>query len=45
MPKYIDIHAHVNFKAYDGDKDEVIIHALSTDVSVINTGTLIDNSR
>ena len=45
MPKYIDIHAHVNFKAYDGDRDAVIIRALSNDVWVINTGTQIDTSR
>ena len=29
MPKYIDIHSHVNFKAFDADRDEVIKRALS----------------
>ena len=28
MPKYIDIHSHVNFKAFDEDREEVIKRAL-----------------
>ena len=27
MPKYIDIHSHVNFIAFDADRDEVIRRA------------------
>src|SRR3989338_11472782 len=45
MPKYIDIHSHVNFKAFDADRDEVIRRALESDTWVINVGTQIDTSR
>ena len=45
MPKYIDIHAHVNFKAFDEDRDEVIRRALENDTWVINVGTQVDTSQ
>ena len=45
MPKYIDIHSHVNFKAFDEDRDAVIKCALENDTWVINVGTQIDTSR
>ncbi len=45
MPKYIDIHSHVNFKAFDEDRDAVIARALENDTWVINVGTQIDTSR
>jgi TatD DNase family protein len=45
MPKYIDIHSHVNFTAFDSDRDEVIKRALDNDTWVINVGTQIDTSR
>ncbi|MES3032167.1 MAG: TatD family hydrolase [Patescibacteria group bacterium] len=45
MPKYIDIHSHVNFKAFDADRDEVIKRALENDTWVINVGTQLDTSR
>jgi len=45
MPKYIDIHSHVNFTAFDADRDEVIKRALENDTWVINVGTQIDTSR
>jgi len=44
-PKYIDIHCHVNFKAFDEDRDEVIKRALENDTWVINVGTQADTSR
>jgi TatD DNase family protein len=44
MPKYIDIHSHVNFKAFDEDRDAVIQHALDNDTWVINVGTQFDTS-
>lgn len=44
-PKYIDIHAHVNFKAFDEDRDAVIRRALDGGTWVINVGTQIDTSR
>jgi len=45
MPKYIDIHAHTNFKAFDLDRDEVISRALENDTWVINIGTQYDTSK
>ena len=45
MPKYIDIHSHINFKAFDLDRDAVIRRALESDTWVINVGTQIDTSR
>jgi TatD DNase family protein len=45
MPKYIDIHSHVNFTAFDADRDEVIGRAFHNDTWVINVGTQIDTSR
>jgi TatD DNase family protein len=45
MPKYIDIHSHVNFTAFDADRDLVIRRALENDTWVINVGTQADTSR
>jgi len=45
MPKYIDIHAHTNFIAFDADRDEVISRALEDDTWVINIGTQYDTSK
>jgi TatD DNase family protein len=45
IPKYIDIHSHVQFKAFDADKDEVIKRALDNSTIVINVGTQMDTSR
>ncbi|MBI5139229.1 TatD family hydrolase [Candidatus Nomurabacteria bacterium] len=45
IPKYIDIHSHVNFTAFDADRDEVIKRALENDTWVINVGTQIDTSK
>jgi len=45
MPKYIDIHAHTNFKAFEEDRDAVIRRALDNGTWVINVGTQLDTSR
>jgi TatD DNase family protein len=45
MLKYIDIHSHVNFTAFDADRDEVIKRALENDTWVINVGTQVDTSK
>ena len=45
MPKYIDIHSHINFKAYDEDRDVVISRALQNDTWIINVGTQLDTSK
>ncbi len=44
-PKYIDIHSHVNFSAFDVDRDEVISRALAADTWIINVGTQADTSK
>lgn len=44
-PKYIDIHSHVNFKAFDEDREEIIRRALDSDTWVINVGTQIDTAK
>lgn len=44
-PKYIDIHSHVNFSAFDADRDEVMARAQENDTIVFNVGTQIDTSR
>ncbi|MEI7688684.1 MAG: TatD family hydrolase [Candidatus Nomurabacteria bacterium] len=45
MPKYIDIHAHTNFKVFDDNREEVISRALENDTWIINIGTQYDTSK
>jgi len=45
MVKYIDIHAHTNFKVFEDEKDIVIKRALDNDIWVINVGTQFDTSK
>lgn len=45
MPKYIDIHAHTNFKAFEEDRDEVISRALENDTWLINVGSQFSTSK
>lgn len=45
MPKYIDIHAHINFEIFKDDNDEIIRQALDNDTWVINVGTQLTTSR
>ena len=45
MPKYIDIHAHTNFKAFEEDRDAVIRRAQDNDTWIINIGTQYDTSK
>lgn len=44
MPKYIDIHAHTNFKVFDENREEVISRALENETWIINIGTQYDTS-
>jgi TatD DNase family protein len=44
MPKYIDIHSHVNFKIFEEDHEAVIRRALDNDTWMINVGTQVDTS-
>lgn len=45
MTKYIDIHAHTNFVAFDEDRSDVIQRALNNDTWLINIGTQYDTSK
>ena len=45
MPKYIDIHAHTNFKVFDADRDAVLSRAQNGNTWVINIGTQFDTSK
>jgi TatD DNase family protein len=44
-PKYIDIHSHVNFSAFEADREETMKRAEDAETIVINVGTQIDTSR
>lgn len=44
-PKYIDIHSHINFSAFDGDRAEVMARARENETIVFNIGTQIDTSH
>ena len=41
----IDIHAHLNFPEYDGDRGEVIKRIREAEIGVINVGTDLKTSR
>ncbi|MCR4334508.1 MAG: TatD family hydrolase [Patescibacteria group bacterium] len=43
--KYIDIHSHVNFKAFDEDRETVIGRALDNNIWMINVGTDLETSK
>jgi len=45
IPRYFDIHSHMNFSAYDSDREEVIKRAQDAGVGMITVGTQIDTSR
>jgi len=45
MNKFFDIHAHLNFSAYDADREEVIQRTQENSVAVINVGTQQDTSK
>lgn len=45
MPKYFDIHAHTNFKAFKDDSDAVIQRALDNDIWLINVGSQYSTSE
>lgn len=44
-PQYFDVHAHVQFDAYDADRDEVISRSLAEGVHMMNIGTDAETSR
>ncbi len=45
MFRYIDIHTHLNFAAFDADRDAAIKRALEQRVAMINVGTQQDTSK
>ena len=45
QPKYFDVHAHLNFKDFDADRDEVIASCMQEGVLVNNVGTSLTTSR
>ena len=44
-PEYIDCHTHVNFAAFDEDREEVIAKTLENNTWMINVGTQKDTSQ
>lgn len=44
MPRLIDVHTHMQFAAYDTDRDAVIRRALDAGIWMINVGTQRDTS-
>jgi TatD DNase family protein len=42
---YFDIHAHLNFAAFDTDREETIQRCKDAGVSVINVGTQLETSK
>ncbi len=45
MPKYFDIHSHLNFHDYDVDRDEVMKRLASTETATIVVGTDFESSK
>ncbi|MDP3763449.1 MAG: TatD family hydrolase [bacterium] len=45
MPKYFDIHSHLNFKDYDADREEVIRRLKETSTHTITVGTNFESSK
>ena len=45
IPKYFDIHTHVNFVAFDEDRDEVVQRAHDAGVIMLNVGTQKNTSK
>ncbi len=43
--QHIDIHSHLNFAAFDGDRNEVLSRAHTAGVAVITVGTQRDTSQ
>lgn len=45
VPQFIDIHSHLNFKAFDEDREVAIQRALDAGVWLITVGTQLDTSK
>lgn len=44
-PRYFDIHTHVNFSAFDTDREEVVARAREAGILMMNVGTQKDTSK
>ncbi|MEY2640690.1 MAG: hypothetical protein RL150_83 [Candidatus Parcubacteria bacterium] len=44
-PSYIDAHAHLQFAAYNADRDDVMARTIAADTWMINIGTKLDTSK
>lgn len=44
-PRFFDVHTHIQFAAFDADRDAVIHRALDAGVWMVNVGTQIDTSK
>lgn len=45
MPKYFDFHSHLDFSAYDLDREEVIQRLKETETHTISIGTDLESSK
>ncbi|MHB1330917.1 MAG: TatD family hydrolase [Minisyncoccota bacterium] len=45
MPKYFDIHSHLNFKDYDQDREDVILRLNNSETHTIVIGTDYESSK
>lgn len=43
--KYIDVHGHLNFVAFDNDRNEVIERSKRVNVTMVTVGTQLDTSK
>ena len=43
--KYIDAHAHLNFKEYDNDREAIILEADEKGIVIVNVGTDLETSK
>ena len=44
-PPFFDVHAHVQFRSYDADREAVVLRARDAGVRFVNVGTQKDTSR
>ena len=43
--KYIDTHAHLDFKGFDADRKAVIENLVTQEIGVINIGTTLESNE
>jgi TatD DNase family protein len=45
IPEFVDVHSHLNFSAFDADRDATVKRALDSGVWMMNVGTQFDTSK